>query len=245
LPLLRDKTFGEYDVVVDDTPTSPNQKEANWAIIQPLLAIFKEQLMQNPKVFAEMLEYSPLPAKLVEMIKNFVTEAENDPSKQQEVATAKQLVVAAQMASIDKVQSIAEMNDAKAGATQATASYDLAMVQHMLASGEFDKLKTHLEVLKTAADARKADADARASSAKARTAHVDAHTKLIEALSGHQASKVDSAVKLGQLHNDTVATHAGAVRDIAAAHKDHATAHRERVGAVVDAMQPVYSRTAT
>jgi hypothetical protein len=245
LPLLRDKTFGEYDVVVDDTPTSPNQKEANWAIIQPLLAIFKEQLMQNPKVFAEMLEYSPLPAKLVEMIKNFVQEADTDPKKKAETDMAKKLLIAAQVASINKDQSIAEMNDAKAGATQATASYDLAMAQHMLANGEFDKLKAHLEVLKTVADARKADADARASAAKAKTAHVDTHTKLIEALSGHQASKVDSAVTLGQLHNDTVAAHARAIRDVAAAHKDHATAHRERVGAVVDAMQPVYSRTAT
>jgi hypothetical protein len=118
-----------------------------------------------------------------------------------------------------------------------------AMAQHMLTNGEFDKLKAHLEVMKTAADARKADADAQTSRAKARTAHIDTHAKLIDALSGHQASKVDSAVKLGQLHNDTVATHAGAYRDIAAAHKDHATAHRERVGA--DAMQPAYSRTAT
>ena len=89
---MRDKTFGEYDVVVDDTPTSPNQKEANWAIIQPLLAIFKDQLMQNPKVFAEMLENSPLPSRLVEMIKKFVNEADTDPAKAQEVATAKQLL---------------------------------------------------------------------------------------------------------------------------------------------------------
>lgn len=232
LPLLRDKTFGEYDVVVDDTPTSPNQKEANWAIIQPLLAIFKDQLMQNPKVFAEMLEYSPLPTKLVEMIKNFVTEADNDPKKQQEVETAKRLLIAKEVAAINKDQSIAEMNDAKAGATQATATYDLAMAQHMLANGEFEKLKAHLDVMKTAADARKADAEARASSAKAAGAHVDTRTKMIEALSGHHEGRVDSAVKLGQLQNDTIATHAAATRD-------HAAAHRDRVGAIVDAMQPV------
>jgi hypothetical protein len=120
LPLIRDKTLGEYDVVVDDTPTSPNQKEANWAIIQPLLAIFKDQLMQNPKVFAEMLEYSPLPSRLVEMIKKFVNESETDPAKAQEVATAKQILQAKEVAAINKDQSIAEMNNAKAGATQAT-----------------------------------------------------------------------------------------------------------------------------
>jgi hypothetical protein len=234
VPLLRDKTMGEYDVVVDDTPTSPNQKEANWAIIQPLLAIFKDQLMQNPKVFAEMLEYSPLPSRLVEMIKKFVNEAETDPAKAQEVATAKQLLQAKEVAAINKDQSIAEMNNAKAGATQATASYDLAMAQHMLASGEFEKLKAHLDVMKTAADARKANADAEASRHKASSAQVDSRTKLIDAMSGHNQAQHDQRMDHAQLVNDTIATRATAARD-------HAAAHRDRVGAVVDALQPVQS----
>jgi hypothetical protein len=234
LPLIRDKTFGEYDVVVDDTPTSPNQKEANWAIIQPLLAVFKDQLMQNPKVFAEMLEYSPLPAKLTEMIKQFVSEADNDPTKKQEVATAKQLMIGKQMAEINKDQSIAEMNNAKAGATQATASYDLAMAQHMLASGEFEKLKSHLQVMQTAAQARKADADARAADHKANAAQSDNQVDMHKAITDRMKVQGDHALAAGQLANDTVATHA-------AAHADHAAAHRDRVGAVVDALQPVQS----
>lgn len=241
IPLLRDKTMGEYDVILDDAPTSPNQKEANWAIIQPLLAVFKDQLMQNPKVFAEMLEYSPLPSRLVEMIKSFVNEAANDPTKQQEVATAKQLLIAEKMASIDKDQSIAEMNNAKAGATQATASYDLAMAQHMLASGQFEQLKAHLDVMKTAADARKAAADAQASEHKSRSAGVDAQTKMMGTMvDAHQAqtdrmrAQHEQAISIGNLANDTVATHAAATRD-------HAAAHRDRVGAIVDALQPVQS----
>ncbi len=232
LPLLRDKTFGEYETIVDDTPTSPNQKEANWAIIAPLLALFKDQLMQNPKVFAEMLEYSPLPARLVEMIKSFVSEAQSDPTKQQEVATAKQLLIAKETSEINKNQSIAEMNNAKAGATQATASYDLAMAQHMLAQGQYEPLKAHLDLMATAAQARKADADARTSEAKAKTGHSDTHAKLIDALSGHQQAQTDHVAKMGALANDTIATHAAATRD-------HAAAHRDRVGAITDALQPI------
>ncbi len=49
--LLRDKTLGEYDVVVADTPTSPNMKEQNWSIISQLLPAFKDQLMARPDVF--------------------------------------------------------------------------------------------------------------------------------------------------------------------------------------------------
>jgi hypothetical protein len=69
---------------------------------------------------------------------------DHDPQKAQEVATAKQILQAKEVAAINKDQSIAEMNNAKAGATQATASYDLAMAQHMPANGEFEKLKSHL-----------------------------------------------------------------------------------------------------
>ena len=39
--------------------------------------------------------------------------------------------------------------------SQAAASYDLAMAQHMLASGKFEKLKM-LETMKAGADARRA-----------------------------------------------------------------------------------------
>ena len=73
MQLAKSNTAGEYDVSVDDAPTSPNQKEANWAIIQPLLAAFKDQLMTNPDVLAMVLEYSPLPGPLVAAIKRTIT----------------------------------------------------------------------------------------------------------------------------------------------------------------------------
>jgi hypothetical protein len=52
-------------VTVDDAPTSPNQKEANWMVISTLLPVFKDQLMAQPEVLAMVLEYSPLPSQLV------------------------------------------------------------------------------------------------------------------------------------------------------------------------------------
>src|SRR5947208_220005 len=55
VPLLRDRTLGEYDVIVDDAPTSPNQKEANWAVIQSMLPAFRDQLAQNPELIAAVL----------------------------------------------------------------------------------------------------------------------------------------------------------------------------------------------
>jgi hypothetical protein len=33
IPLMKDKTFGDYDVVIDDAPTPPNQKEQNCRLV--------------------------------------------------------------------------------------------------------------------------------------------------------------------------------------------------------------------
>lgn len=225
LPLLRESTFGEYSVIIDDTPTSPNQKEANWLVIQPMLALFKDQLAAKPELFAAILEYSPLPAQLVDLIKTMVQADQNDPTKKQDMLTTKQLTIATAVAKINKDQSTAELNNSKAGATQATASYDLAMAQHLLAKGEFDKLKMHLDSAVSAAQARKAEAEASTAAQKTEGARLDNHHKAAT----HQR---DHEIALGNLHNETVSTAASAERD-------HAAAHRDRVGAVIDALQPV------
>lgn len=46
-----------FDVIVDETPSSPNQKEAIWAAIQP----FMTELAANPAAMKIVLKASPLP----------------------------------------------------------------------------------------------------------------------------------------------------------------------------------------
>lgn len=46
-----------FDVIVDETPSSPNQKEAVWAAIQP----FMTELAANPAAMKIVLKASPLP----------------------------------------------------------------------------------------------------------------------------------------------------------------------------------------
>lgn len=241
LPLIREKTFGEYDVIIDDTPTSPNQKQANWAVIAPMLGLFKEQLAAKPELLAAILEYSPLPAQLVELVKAMVQADKADPQKQQDAATAKHLAIAAQVAAINKDQSAAELNNSKAGATQATASYDLAMAQHLLAQGEFEKLKFHLGAMETAAQARKAEADAETARAKTEGQHLENHARIAEVDQQRENSRLDHHARMRDIENETVATHASVVKDHAAAEAHASKAHRDRVGAVIDALQPIQS----
>lgn len=239
LPLLRDKTFGKYDVIIDDAPTSPNQKEANWAVIAPMMSMFKEQLAAKPQLLAAILEYSPLPGQLVELVKQLINDDINDPKAQQEREEMKQLAKAKLTAEINKDQSTAEMNNAKAGATQATASYDLAMAQHLLEQGEFDKLKAHLGVMEAAHKARKAEADVETARTKAHGQQLETHARIAETEQEAQNSQLDHVARMHDLNNETRATDATIVKDHAAADASASKAYRDRVGALIDALQPV------
>jgi hypothetical protein len=61
LPLSRDRTLGEYEVIVDDAPTSPNQKEKTWAITQQMMPVLGPLFQANPELAAEFIVNSPLP----------------------------------------------------------------------------------------------------------------------------------------------------------------------------------------
>lgn len=188
LPLLRDKCTGEYDVVVNDTPTSPNQKETNWAIIAPMLPMFKDKLADNPEMLVAILEYSPLPSRLVEMLRTLI----NKPNPEQD--QAKKLAVAALVAKIERDQAAAEKDNAAAGSSQATAMYDLAMARHMLAKEGLTEAPTPPDPVEQAHTIAKIGTEsAKADNLRAQTQKVGAETQSV--------------------HADTHATHIGAAID--------------------------------
>lgn len=115
LPLLKDKLFGKFDVIVDDAPVSTNMKEKAWSGLQMLLPAFQDML--TPKVAAIILDYVPyLPSKLVEALKSVALApnpgAEEAAQLQKQEATAK----------IEKDHTSAILNIAKAAAERAKAA---------------------------------------------------------------------------------------------------------------------------
>lgn len=165
--LAKEKVAGEYDVIVGDAPTSPNQKEANWAIIQPMMAVFKDQLMANPMLLAMLLEYSPLPSRVVEAFKRLIKQQQEDPQAQQEAQENRALLVQGAMATIDKDKSIALKNQsgavldqAKAQGAGADAAYLMAQAQNMIEDNNWQGLKAMAEMKE--AEAKAIEATARA-----------------------------------------------------------------------------------
>lgn len=65
VPLTREAVANaEYDIIVDDAPTSLNEKERTFAIIQQMLPVLRDYI--TPEIGLEILRYSPLPASLVD-----------------------------------------------------------------------------------------------------------------------------------------------------------------------------------
>lgn len=105
VPLTRQTVAdSEYDIIVDDAPTSPNEKERTFQLMMQLLPMFKDAL--GPQEMAIVAEYSPLPASFVEKVKQAIAQkmqvaGQQDPAQQaqmQAAMQAQQIRIAAEQA---------------------------------------------------------------------------------------------------------------------------------------------------
>lgn len=84
--LMKDEQVAQYDVVVDDAPTSPNLKEQVFAVMQ----VIAPQLVQmGVRIPPEALEYLPLPEALVRAIQQANAPAEGEQQDPPEVQAFK------------------------------------------------------------------------------------------------------------------------------------------------------------
>ncbi len=67
VPLVKQPGTAQYDVIVDEAPMSPNQKEMVWQMMMGLMPMLSK-LNVPPEVWGLMLEYSPLPSIVSEKI---------------------------------------------------------------------------------------------------------------------------------------------------------------------------------
>lgn len=67
VPLIHEAGIAEYDVIVDDAPTSPNMKERVWAGLMQMFPMLRGMALP-PQAWIEFMRYSPFPASMVEKI---------------------------------------------------------------------------------------------------------------------------------------------------------------------------------
>jgi hypothetical protein len=105
VPLAVEAGTRKYDVIVDDSPAAPNEKERTWAVLQDLMPVMQGAGM-GLEDWADVIEYSPLPSSFAEKLRAKALEQKNNPQPDP----------AQQMAQVEiqKIASEAAENEAQA-----------------------------------------------------------------------------------------------------------------------------------
>ncbi|MGG3814217.1 hypothetical protein ABEV34_21595 [Methylorubrum rhodesianum] len=118
VPLLRDRTAGKYDVIIDEAPSSPNQQERVWATFVQVLPIIRDMI--TPQVLLEILPYSPFPDSFTAKMREMLAAAPTDPQAEQQ----KQIAVQTALAKIEDMVAGAGLKHAKAERERGLAQQD-------------------------------------------------------------------------------------------------------------------------
>lgn len=110
MPFIRQPDFKTYDVIVDDAPSSPQQKEITWALLMQTIPMLKGMI--TPDMFASFMKYSPLPASAVQELQQVITQSQQQNAQQQ--AEVAQVSKAGAVAKVQETASKAALNQAKA-----------------------------------------------------------------------------------------------------------------------------------
>lgn len=148
VPLIKKQLSLNFDVIVDEAPTSINQQERVWAVLETIIPQLLQAGMAIPPA---VLDYSPLPPDLVAEWKKAL---QPDPKKQQ-------FDQQSAMAGLQKVQSEAAKNQSAAQLNAAQAALKMAEATTEGGEPQLTAAKAALaqmQALKTAAEAGAAQA---------------------------------------------------------------------------------------
>lgn len=132
VPLVKDSLVFEYDIVVDDAPTSPNQKEKVFSIITQLLPTLLQASIPIPP---EILDYAPIPEGLRENWKAMLSDTSKQQKAQQLEALNMQIMqldAAKKEKEVGEIESKTILNIAKAQEAKAVGADEAAQAANKL-----------------------------------------------------------------------------------------------------------------
>lgn len=109
VPMIKQPDAIKFDVIVDEAPAGPNQKEKVWSLIVNMQSILSNA---GPEVWSELVDYSPFPDKVNKSLKQ-IFQAQAQPPQ------SDPMVIAGQQAQVDKDNASAAKDAASARKTEA------------------------------------------------------------------------------------------------------------------------------
>lgn len=116
IPLLRDPEGAEYDVIVDESPTSRDVKEKTWNALQIIAPMAMQAGMPLPP---SLLDYAPLPQSLVQEWKQAIGQAQQQQQPNPEMMKAQAHMQVEQMKAQVQAQTNVQLAQMKAQADHA------------------------------------------------------------------------------------------------------------------------------
>lgn len=141
VPLMHQSDIAKFDVIVDEAAAGPNQKERVWQMLLGLGQVMQSLQQLPPDMIVSIMEYSPLPASLVDKLRELIAKGQNDPNAQAMQQQMQQLQFAGQQAQVQKLQG--EAAEANARAQKVLAEAQVVMPRLQI---EAAKAKTEVEV---------------------------------------------------------------------------------------------------
>lgn len=111
VPLIRDELAADYDVIVDEAPSSPNVKERTFGALMQILPMAMQAGIQIPP---SVLDYTPLPESLIEEWKSAIMPQELTPEQQQEQQLNKELDIRSRIAAVKDLEAGSQLKMATA-----------------------------------------------------------------------------------------------------------------------------------
>jgi hypothetical protein len=101
VPLIHDPGVTEYDVIVDDAPSSPSQKELVWNSLVQVMPLV-QNLNPPPQAILALLDYSPIPASVVAKVKQAIAQAQQAQQQQPPPPSPMDLIMQEKQAAIQE-----------------------------------------------------------------------------------------------------------------------------------------------
>ena len=127
VPLALQTDTMKYDVIVDEVPSSPEQKERTWRMFQDLFPVLMQSNLGMAQ-WADILEYSPLPSSFIEKLRqNAEAEDNPEPTPEEEMSLqGMEAEIAKLHAEVAKINSETAENEADVIEKQAEAALNQA-----------------------------------------------------------------------------------------------------------------------
>lgn len=151
VPLVQQEGAVRYDVVVDDTPTSPNMKERTWSILMQMMPFLSRAPVPS-QMWMELLKWSPMPETLTAKLEQIANQAmQQDQQNPGNMMIAAKAQSEAARAELLKAQAGKAKMETMIGTDAARAENFNNQVQAMEAAQRAEEIKARVENLRSQA----------------------------------------------------------------------------------------------